>query len=216
LDAAPAVSNVLSTSPGLRVLVTSRAPLHVSGEREYRLEPLPDGAAAVLFVERARAVGREVAPDSIVTAICLRLDGLPLAVELAAARTKLLAPERLLERLESALPLLTGGARDAPERQRTLRATIDWSYDFLDEPSRELFARLSIFGGRFSLAAAEQVCDAALDGLAALVDSSLLKPVADDRFLMLETIREYGVERLAASRAREEVAARHARFFSRL
>ena len=112
--------------------MTSRAPLHVSGEREYRLEPLPTSDAATLFVERARAVGRELAPDATVEAICRRLDGLPLAVELAAARTKLLAPERLLERLDAALPLLTGGARDAPERQRTLRATIEWSYELLE------------------------------------------------------------------------------------
>ena len=119
----------------------------MAGEQEYRLEPLPAKDAVTLFVERARAVGRELEPDSTVEAICHRLDGLPLAVELAAARTKLLAPERLLERLESALPILTGGARDAPERQRTLRATIEWSYDLLDPSSQELFARLSVFAG---------------------------------------------------------------------
>ena len=177
------------------MLVTSRAPLHVSAEREYRLEPLTTSDAAALFVERARAVGRELAPDATVEAICHRLDGLPLAVELAAARTKLLAPARLLERLDSALPLLTGGARDAPERQRTLRATIEWSYDLLDVASKELFARLSVFAGSFPIGAAEEICDADLDGLAALVDSSLLKPIGDDRFLMLETIREYALER---------------------
>ena len=198
------------------MLVTSRSPLHVSGEREYRLEPLPASDAAALFVERARAVGRELAPDSTVEAICRRLDGLPLAVELAAARTKLLAPERLLERLDSALPLLTGGARDAPERQRTLRATIEWSYDLLDPAVKELFARLSVFAGSFPLAAAEEVCGADLDGLAALVDSSLLKPIGDDRFLMLETIREYALERLAASEEAEELRRRHADFFAAL
>ena len=196
LDAAPAVSTVLASSGGLRVLVTSRSPLHVSAEREYRLEPLPAGDAAALFVERARSIGRELAPDATVEAICRRLDGLPLAVELAAARTKLLAPEPLLERLDSTLPLLTGGARDAPERQRTLRATIEWSYDLLDSGSKELFARLSVFAGSFPLSAAEEVSGADLDGVAALVDSSLVKPIGDDRFLMLETIREYALERL--------------------
>ena len=216
LAAAPAVSAILAASKGLRVLVTSRAPLHVSAEREYRLEPLTTSDAAELFVERARAVGRELAPDATVEAICHRLDGLPLAVELAAARTKLLAPARLLERLDSALPLLTGGARDAPERQRTLRATIEWSYDLLDVASKELFAKLSVFAGSFPIGAAEEICDADLDGLAALVDSSLLKPIGDDRLLMLETIREYALERLARSTAAEELRQRHARFFSAL
>ena len=216
LAAAPAVSAILAASKGLRVLVTSRAPLHVSAEREYRLEPLTTSDAAALFVERARAVGRELAPDATVEAICHRLDGLPLAVELAAARTKLLAPARLLERLDSALPLLTGGARDAPERQRTLRATVEWSYDLLEVASKELFAELSVFAGSFPIGAAEEICDADLDGLAALVDLSLLKPIGEDRFLMLETIREYALEKLEASTAAEELRRRHARFFSAL
>jgi predicted ATPase/class 3 adenylate cyclase len=216
LDAAPEVSSVLSAAGGLRVLVTSRAPLRVSGEEEYRLEPLAEKDAAALFAERARAVGREVVPDSTVEAICRRLDGLPLAVELAAARTKLLAPERLLERLDSVLPMLTGGARDAPERQRTLRATIEWSYDLLDEAGKELFAGLSVFAGSFPLEAAEEVCDADLDNLAALVDSSLLKPVGDDRFVMLETMREYALELLEASEEAEELRHRHADHFAAL
>jgi predicted ATPase/class 3 adenylate cyclase len=214
LDAAPAVSTALAASSGLRILVTSRAPLRVSGEQEYRLEPLPAKDAAALFVERARAIGRELAPDSTVEAICRRLDGLPLAVELAAARTRLLAPERLLERLDSALPILTGGARDAHERQHTLRATIEWSYDLLDEASKGLFARLSVFAGSFPVGAAEEVCGADLDGLAALVDTSLLKPIRDDRFLMLETIREYALERLEGSPEADELRRRHASFFS--
>lgn len=213
LDAAPAVGAFLANAGGLRVLVTSRSPLRLSGEREFRLEPLPASDAATLFVERARAVGRELTPDSTVEAICRRLDGLPLAIELAAARTRLLAPELLLERLDSTLPLLTGGARDAPERQRTLRATIEWSYDLLDAPGRELFAQLSVFAGSFPLAAAEEVCCTDLDGLAALVDSSLLKPIGDDRFLMLETIREYASETLAGSSDAEELRQHHATFF---
>ncbi|MGH3128920.1 MAG: ATP-binding protein [Gaiellaceae bacterium] len=213
LDAAHSVSAVLGACTGVRLLVTSRAPLRVAGEQEYRLEPLPARDAVTLFVERARAVGRQVEPDPTVEAICRRLDGLPLAVELAAARTKLLTPDRLLERLDSALPILTGGARDAPERQRTLRATIEWSYDLLDPPSRELFARLSVFSGSFSLEAAEEVCGADLDGLAALVDSSLLKPVGDDRFLTLDTIAEYARERLEAVSA-DELRRRHADFYA--
>jgi predicted ATPase/class 3 adenylate cyclase len=216
VEAAPAVATLLAASRGLRMLVTSRASLHVSGEREYRLEPLPARDAAVLFAERARSVGRELTPDSTAEAICRRLDGLPLAVELAAARTKLLAPERLLERLDAALPLLTGGARDAPERQRTLRATIEWSYELLDGAGRELFECLSVFAGSFPLTAAEEVCGADLDGLAVLVDSSLLKPIGDDRFLMLETIREYALEKLAGSTRAEELRQRHASFFAAL
>ncbi len=214
VDAAPAVSTLLAAAGGLRILVTSRGPLHISGEREYRLEPLPIRDAATLFVERARLIGRELAPDATVEAICRRLDGLPLAIELAAARTKLLAPARLLERLDSALPILTGGARNAPERQRTLRATIEWSYDLVDEPSRDLFARLSVFAGSFPIEAAEDVCGADLDGLASLVDTSLLKPIGDDRFLMLETIHEYAVERLDASHEGDELRRRHATLFS--
>ena len=212
LDAAPAVSAVLGACSGVRVLVTSRAPLHVAGEHEYRLEPLPVSEAAELFAERARSVGREVSIDETVEAICRRLDGLPLAVELAAARTKLLAPERLLERLDSALPLLTGGARDAPERQRTLRATIEWSYDLLDADAQDPFARVAVFVGTFPLTAAEAVCGAGLDELGALVDYSLLKTIGDERFLMLDTIREYARERLSEADS-EELRCRHADFF---
>ena len=216
LAAAPTVSVMLTASIGLRVLVTSRSALRVSGEHEYRLDPLSSKDAAALFAERARSIGRELAPDPTVEEICRRVDCLPLAVELAAARTKLLAPERLLERLNSALPVLTGGARDVPERQRTLRGTIEWSYDLLDEPGRELFARLSVFAGSFPLEAAEQVCDADLDGIARLVDTSLLKPIGDDRLLMLETIREYALERLEDSRDLNRLRRRHASFFATL
>lgn len=216
LVAAPAVSAVLGACARVRVLVTSRAPLRVAGEQEYRLEPLPQKEAAALFVERARAVGREVAPDATVEEICRRLDGLPLAVELAAARTKLLAPERLLERLDSALAVLTGGARDAPERQRTLRATIEWSYGLLDPRARELFARLSVFSGAFPLAAAEEVCGAELDDLGMLVDYSLVKPIGDDRFFLLETIGEYALEKLTEGDDEAELRRRHAAFFAAL
>ena len=216
LDAAPEVSALLACSSGLRVLVTSRTPLRVSAEQEYRLEPLPADDAETLFVQRARGIGRELAADATVAEICRRLDGLPLAIELAAARTKLLSPQGLLERLGSVLPLLTGGTRDAPERQRTLRATIAWSYDLLDPAVQALFARLAVFAGTFPLAAAEAVVDAELDGLEALVDSSLVKPIGTDRFLMLETIREYAVELLSGSEKADEVRDRHATFFADL
>jgi predicted ATPase/class 3 adenylate cyclase len=216
VDAAPAVGALLAASSRVRVLVTSRTPLRVSAEQEYRLEPLPERDAVTLFIQRARGVGRELTADAAVGEICRRLDGLPLAIELAAARTKLLAPERLLERLGSALPLLTGGNRDAPERQRTLRATLEWSYDLLDPRVQGLFARLGVFAGAFSFAASEEVADADLDNLEALVDSSLVKPIGDDRLLMLETIREYAAEKLGASAAAEDVRERHAAFFAEL
>jgi len=214
LESAPQVGVVLGACARVRVLVTSRAPLRIAGEQEFRVEPLDAGDAATLFVERARAVGRELTPDATVEQICRRLDGLPLAVELAAARTKLLAPERLLGRLDSVLPILTGGARDAHERQRTLRATIEWSYDLLDPDARELFARVSVFAGTFPLEAVEEVCDGDLDTVAALVDSSLLRPVGDDRFLMLHTIQEYARGRLAVLQDADELRRRHATFFS--
>ncbi len=216
LDAAPTVSAVLASCSGVRALVTSRAPLRIAGEHEYRLEPLAVTQAATLFAERARAVGREVGLDSTVEAICRRLDGLPLAIELAAARTKILTPNRLLERLDSVLPILTGGTRDAPERQRTLRATIEWSFDLLDAELQELFARLSVFAGTFPVDAADEVCGADLDSLAALVDYSLLKPIGDERFLMLETIREFAVERLEGSGEADELRDRHAGLFRKL
>jgi predicted ATPase/class 3 adenylate cyclase len=216
LDAAPGLAALLAASSELRVLVTSRSPLRLSGEREFPLDPLPPPDAATLFVERARAVGRTLAPDATVEAICSRLDGLPLALELAAARTKLLTPETLLTRLERALPLLTGGARDAPERQRTLRATIEWSHDLLPEETKGLFARLSVFAGSFPLDSAEEVCDADLDGLAALVDLGLLKPIGEDRFLLLETIREFAREQLDSTNGAEDRRGRHADFHARL
>ena len=162
LGAAATVADLLATAPSLRVLATSRAPLRISGEVEYPLDPLSPVDAVALFVERARAVGRAIEPDATIEAICTRLDSLPLAIELAAARTRLLPPGTLLTRLERALPLLTDGARDAPERQRTLRATIEWSYDLLDDASRRLLARLAVFAGSFPVEAAESVCDATI------------------------------------------------------
>jgi predicted ATPase len=216
LGAAGALADLLGAAPRLRLLVTSRAPLHLSGEREYPLDPLPDDDAVMLFVERARGYGRQLGPNGAVVAICRRLDGLPLAVELAAARTKLLDPTALLDRLEHALPLLTGGPRDAPERQQTLRAAIEWSYGLLDERARRVFRCLAVFVGGCSLEAAEELCQADLDSLAALVDLSLLKPAETDRFVMLETIREYALERLDASEEAEKLHEKHAQMFTEL
>jgi len=213
LEAAPAISGLLEGGSGLRVLATSRGPLHLSQEREYPLEPLRPEDSATLFVERARGVGREVAAGPTIDAICRRLDGLPLAIELAAARTKLLSPETLLDRLDRALPVLTGGARDAPERQRTLRSAIAWSYDLLDEPSGELLSRLSVFAGSFPLDAAETVAGAEIEALATLVDASLLKAIGDDRFLLLDTIREFASELLESADGADGVRERHAAYF---
>jgi predicted ATPase len=206
LGCAPRLVELVSGSSNLKLLATSREPLRVTLEQQYPVPPLPDGDAVVLFNERARAVRPDFAADGAVVEICRRLDGLPLAIELAAARVKLLAPDALLERLEQRLPLLTGGARDLPERQRTLRATIEWSYDLLEAHGQELMARLSVFAGGWTLDAAEAVCDCDLDTLASLVDKSLVRE-REGRFSMLETIREYAREHLTGAEAPRQHAA---------
>jgi predicted ATPase/class 3 adenylate cyclase len=216
LDAAPAVAGLLASAPSAKVLATSRAPLRIEGEREYAVEPLPEEDAVTLLTERARAVRGGFEPDAAAREICRRLDGLPLALELAASRLRSLGSAALLERLERRLPVLTGGRRDAPERQRTLRATIEWSYDLVSPEEQELFRRLAVFAGTFTLEAAEEVCDAGLDGLDSLVEASLLKSLGEDRFLMLETIRELALERLEESGEAEEIRLRHAEFFLEL
>jgi predicted ATPase/class 3 adenylate cyclase len=195
------------------VLATSRAPLHLTVERELPVEPLLDDAAAELFVSRAAAGGRQIAVDDTVTAVCRRLDNLPLAIELAAARVKLLSPAALLQRLDEVLPLLAGGAIDLPERQRTLRATIEWSYDLLDSDAQAAFRRLSVFRGSFTLDAAQQVTGAELDQLAALLDHSLLKALGDERFFLLETLREDARERLDEAGETADFTLRHARWY---
>lgn len=197
LDAAPVVADTISASPNVTVLVTSREPLHLDGEWELPVDPLQEPEAVELFVQRAAAVHSDVAPNGEVAEICRRLDCLPLAVELAAARAKALSLQTLLARLDQRLPLLAGGSRSAPERQRTLRATIAWSHDLLSEPEQELFARLGVFGGGCTLEAAEEVCGADIDAVASLVDKSLLRRTGD-RYWMLETIREFAGERLKA------------------
>ena len=228
VEAAPTVAELLAVGSNLKILVTSRAALHVYGEHEFPVSPLalPDSRskpsveilskcpAVALFVQRAGAVkpdfelNRENA--TTVAEICARLDGLPLAIELAAARVKVLSPSSMLTRLASRLQLLTGGARDMPRRQQTLRAAIDWSYDLLTAAEQKLFRRLSVFVGGCTLEGAEAVCNTKgdldfdlLDGMASLVDKSLaleFEPAkGESRFVMLETIREYALEKLEAS-----------------
>jgi predicted ATPase len=210
LGAAAEVGDLLRQAPTMKILVTSRARLHVAGEREYAVPPLNDEDAVALFVERVRAAKPTFEPDQHVGDICRRLDNLPLAVELAAARTKVLVPPQLLERLEQRLPVLSGGLRDAPERQQTLRATIDWSYELLSDEEKQLFRRLAVFAGSFDLAAAEEVCEADLDTTASLVDKSLLRQTEDGRFFILATIREYASERLDEDSEAEILRRRHA------
>ena len=198
LAAAPVLAVLLERCSGLKLLVTSREPLRLTAEQEYPVPPFVSEEAVGFFSARARAARPDFQADEAVAEVCRRLDNLPLALELAAARVKVLSPEQILARLEQALQLLTGGRSDAPERQRTLAATITWSYDLLAEPEQRLFARLSVFAGGCTLEAAEQVCDADLETLASLVDKNLLRH-SGERFWMLETIREYALERLSES-----------------
>ncbi len=195
------------------VLATSRRVLHLSAERELPVEPLAEEPAAELFVSRAAAAGRRVVVDETVTAVCRRLDNLPLAIELAASRAKVLPPAALLDRLDEALPLLAGGAVDLPERQRTLRATIRWSHDLLDADAQYAFRRLSVFRGSFTLDAAEAISGANLDHLEALLDHSLLRPLGGERLFLLETLREYARERLDEAGETADYALRHARWY---
>ena len=185
--AAPRVAELLGSAAGLRVLVTSREPLHLSGECEYGVAPLAEGEALALFTARARALRAGFEPDDAVAEVCRRVDGLPLAIELAAARVKVLTPAQMLARLPPRLELLTGGARDLPERQRAVRTTIDWSYELLGSGERALFVRLAVFAGGWTLTSAEAVCSADLDTLQSLVDKCLVRR-ADARFEMLETV----------------------------
>ena len=191
LPAAPFLSELLEAAPEIRLLVTSRAVLHVAGEQEYPVPPLEE--AEELFVARAQAVDPSYRPDDAVRDVCTRLEGLPLAIELAAARVKLLSTRAIADRLERSLDLLTAGRADVPTRQQTLRATIDWSYGLLDADEQRLFVRLAVFSGGASLEAIEDVCGGGLDTLASLVDKSLLRG-SGDRFAMLELLREYAAE----------------------
>ncbi len=253
VSAAPIVADLLRTAPAIKIVVTSRATLHVSGEQEYPVPGLPappdpshlsglerlampgesrivdpaaieQYAAVRLFIERAVAVrpGFTVTNENApaVAAICARLHGMPLAIELAAARIKLLSPEAILGRLEHQLDLLAAGARDLPPRQQTLRAAIAWSYDILDEDAKRLLDRLSVFASGFDLASAEAICGPSaeiggdiVDGVMALLDQSLVKPEevagGETRFRLLDTIREYAAEQLAARGETALLQARH-------
>jgi len=254
LESAPLVTSLLSSCPGLKVLATSRIVMHLSGEHEFPVPPLAlpnlqqlpqvqalsQSASIALFVQRAQAIQRSfslsAANASIIAEICVRLDGLPLTLELAAARLRVLSPADLLARLTNRLTILTGGPRDLPARQQTLRDTIDWSYDLLPSEAQRLFRRLAPFAGGFTFAAAETlVADpgnlagtssrrstsiAALEGISSLIDNSLVQPVAsvdnEPRFTMLETIREYAIERLEESGEAGAIRRRHARHYLEL
>jgi predicted ATPase len=242
LAGAQLVGQLLAACPHLKILATSRIPLGLYGEREYLVPPLslPDPErppslehltqyeAVRLFIERAQdarpdfSVSNENAPA--VAEICARLDGLPLAIELAAARIKVLPPQKMLDRLSDRLKLLARGARDLPERQRTLRATMEWSHALLEEGEKVLFARLSVFAGGRTLEAIEAVCAAegdlpveTLDGVESLVDKSLLReeerPGGEPRFVMLETVHEYAREKLEENGETEEIKHTHAEYF---
>jgi predicted ATPase len=234
ISAATAIAELLSNCPHLSIVVTSRMPLHLSLEREFPVLPLAlpgnqldtEGVkyfpSVELFVERAKAVQPtfELTSENAlaVAKICTRLDGLPLAIELAAARVKLFSPQRLLERLEHSLELLGHPRRDSPARHQTLRQAIAWSYDLLNEEEQKLFRQLAIFTGGFTLAAAEAIVPplrfSVVDGIAELLDQSLLyRTSVDGRFSILETLREFGLEQLGASGERESAAKAHAAFF---
>ena len=240
--AASFMAELLSAGPRLKVVVTSQSRLHVYGEYEFPVSPLalPDLKsippleslsrlpAIALFVERAQAIkpGFTLTKENAATVatICARLDGLPLAIELAAARIKLLSPTTMLARLESSLDLLTGGARDLPSRQQTLRSTVDWSYGLLTSAEQTLFRRLSVFSGGCTLEAVEAVCDTrgdlgldTFDAMASIVDKSLAQHVepldTEDRFFMLSTIRRYALERLAESNDNASTRRTHAAYY---
>jgi predicted ATPase len=212
-DAARPLAELVAAVPALRLFATSREALRIQGEAELDLPPLVRDEAVALFCERAQAVRPDVTATDAVVQLCDRLDGLPLALELAAARTKLLAPEALLDRLADRLDALKG-TRDAEERHMTLRATIAWSYDLLEADEQELFASLGVFRGGCTLETAEIVCDADLDTLASLLDKSLLRRrtgrLGEERYWMLETIREFALERLRESGREDVLLRRHA------
>jgi predicted ATPase/DNA-binding SARP family transcriptional activator len=222
-EAAPLVSELLRAAPGLVVLVTSRTPLRLSGEHQYRVEPLPLADAVRLFATRARAVApsfrRPEEDADEVAELCLRLDCLPLAIELSAARTRDYAPAELLDSVPGALELAGEGARDLPSRQRTLRATIDWSYRLLSPDAQALFTHLAVFAGGFTVVGATTVCGAHRETLAALVAASLVHERAASgggaRYSMLETVREYAVERLLETGEAGAWRRRHAEHYAR-
>jgi predicted ATPase/class 3 adenylate cyclase len=240
ISAGPKIAALLSAAPRLKILVSSRAKLHVYGEHEHPVPALalPDMTkrptlavlsqceAVALFIQRAEAANPKFqiteATAAAISEICVRLDGLPLAIELAAARSKLLSPQAMLERLSSRLKALTGGARDLPPRQQTIRGAIDWSYNLLDDGEKALFARLGVFVGGWTYETAEAVCSNGLqmeifDGLESLADKSLIRPTegtaSEPRFMMLETLREYAADKLSEIGESELLQDRHLAYF---
>ncbi|MEV6611049.1 BTAD domain-containing putative transcriptional regulator [Kutzneria sp. NPDC051319] len=209
--AADFAADLLARCPRLKILATSREPLNVTGETLCPLRPLADNQAVALFMDRARAVSPGFRTDESVVDICRALDGLPLAIELAAARIRSLTPSQLIDRLGDRIGLLDKGTRAAPQRHRTLRAVIDWSWDLLDEDERTLLSRLSVFAGGATLEAIEQVAQGALDQLTSLVDKSLVV-ATEERYRLLETIREYAASKLDGDETRQ----RHADYYTEL
>lgn len=215
VEAAAGLAELLATCPNLQLLVTSRELLRLPAEQAYPVPPLEPGEGTELFLARVHAVQPGFAASAAVPELCARLEQLPLALELAAARIRVLSPEQLLDRLSGRLDLLKAG-RGVDARQQTLRATIEWSHDLLAADEQRLFARLAVFRGGCTLESAEEVCDAELDTLQSLVDKSLVRMREGDRFWMLETIREYAAERLEESGERDRLGHRHAEYFMAL
>jgi len=216
VDAAPDIAGLLVAAPGVAVLATSREPMRIAGEHEFRIRPLPEAPAVELFRQRAQAARYDFEGDyRQLAAICERLDNLPLAIELAAARMKVLSPDVLLQRLDRRLSVLAAANRGVPARQQTLRATIQWSYGLLTSEERHLFDRLAVFRGGWTVDAAEAVCDADLDTLTSLVDKNLVREDGG-RFRMLETVQEYASERLDLRGESADMCRRHAEFYARL
>jgi predicted ATPase/DNA-binding SARP family transcriptional activator len=219
--AAPLLVSLVEHAPRLTLLVTSRAVLHLTGEHVYPVRPLAPSDAIALFQQRARAANSTFTLSDrhadAVGQICDRLDRLPLAIELAASRTRILSPPELLSRLAPRLPLLTGGVHDLPARQQTMSAAIGWSHDLLDEPARREFRRLAVFAAGCTFDAAQAICDSSLEGVGALLDNNLLQRSATkdgSRYGMLETVREYAMEQLADTGELKEINARHLRYFA--
>ena len=215
VEAATGLGELLSDCPRLQLVVTSRELLRLPGEQAYPVPPLEPADGEELFLARARAARPDFTNSVAVRELCARLDNLPLALELAAARVRVLSPAQLLERLSQRLDLLKAG-RGVDARQQTLRATIEWSYELLDETEQQLFARLAVFHGSWSLEAAEEVCEAGLDTLQSLVDKSLVRPGGEDRFWMLETIREFAAGLLEESGEGDQLCRRRAEYFLNL
>jgi predicted ATPase/DNA-binding SARP family transcriptional activator len=215
IEAAADVAQLLAAVPGIRVLATSRRPLRIRAEWRYELGPLRSDDAVALFVERVRAIRRGFEATETVQQVCRRLDGLPLSIELAAARVDRIAPDAMLEALDRRFDFLAGGARDLPRRQRTLRAALDWSYALLDEPARELLARLGVFAGGCDLEAAESVCGATSAAIDALTGAAFVRRQGK-RILMLETIREYALDLLRTAGGEQVLRRSHARYYAEL